>query len=178
MHFWLKFLHIAMVSVWFTGLFFLPRLFIAHRRGEVDAVPAYFNRTANLLYFRLATPAAALAILLGMLLLFYAQPGAWLALKLVLVAIAVLIHVHYGLVIYEMGRGRSRHSVAFFHISGWLPLILLLALAALTAAKPRTLQPWPAPPPPAVPPAGAQVSAGYSAGGSSSSASASGSYSP
>jgi putative membrane protein len=92
-HFWLKFLHIALVAVWFTGLLFLPRLFVAHRRGEVDAQRSYFNRTANTLFFRLATPAAVLAILLGMVLMLYAQPGAWLVMKLIVVAVAVLFHV-------------------------------------------------------------------------------------
>lgn len=182
MHFWLKFAHIAMVSLWFSGLCFLPWLFMAHRRGDADARPRQFSRMANLVYFRLATPAAALSILLGMPLMLYAQPGAWLVIKLALVALAVLLHVYFGLVMYEMGRGNDRHGVWFFRIASAVPMVLVLALAAVTAVKPRTLLPLPAPPgatpfvADAVQPRSVPV---HSAGGaSSSSSSTSGSYSP
>lgn len=180
MHFWLKFAHIALVSLWFAGLCFLPWLFMAHRRGEAAAYPRHFNRSANWAYFRLATPAAALAILLGMALMPYAQPGAWLVAKLVLVALAVLLHVYFGLVLYEMGKGNDRHGVWFFRVAGGVPMLLALALAGITAAKPRTFLGLPAPPAAAAIPAGEGADAAHhSAGGTSSSpSSASGSYSP
>lgn len=146
MYFWLKFFHIVAIAVWFTGLFFLPRLFAARHRGEGDADQAYFNPVANALFFRLATPAAVIAVALGMALIAYGPSGAWLAMKLVLVSLAVLLHLYFGLLLYELGHGRDRHGPAFYRVTGWLPLLLLLAIAALTAAKPQTVGDLPPPP--------------------------------
>lgn len=146
MYFWFKVLHIAAMAVWFTGLFFLPRLFVAHRRGEIDADEAYFNPVANTLFFWIMTPAAVLTTVLGMILIAYGPAGAWLVMKLLLVSVAVLMHLYLGLVLYEMGQGRDRHGPWFHRLLGWIPLVLLLAIAALTGAKPETAGDLPAPP--------------------------------
>ncbi len=146
MYFWLKLLHIAAVMVWFCGLFFLPRLFAARRRGGRDADPAYFNPVANLLFFRITTPAGIIAIALGMWLIAFIPFGGWLAAKLVVVMAAVLLHLYFGVHLYQLGQGQERHGAAFYHMVGWVPLLLLLALAALTGAKPRTFGELPVPP--------------------------------
>lgn len=191
MHFWLKFLHIALVGVWFTGLFFLPRLLKAYRRGRAQEDPAYFNRVTNVIFFRIATPAAVLAILVGMSLMFFAPPASWLILKLTLVAGAVLVHAYIGMLLYEMSKGNNRHGPVFFSLMGWVPLVLLLGIGGLTAAKPDTLPPLPAPPSqgPGPLPGSNEVELhpsaerrarmrGQGAGGDSSSSAASGSNSP
>jgi len=144
-YFWLKFLHIAMVGTWFLGLFFLPRLFMAYRRGVADADRAYYNRLTNVIFFYISTPAAVLAILLGMALMLFIAPAGWLVLKLAVVSIAVLLHVYFGLLLYEMSKGGRSHGPVFFGIIGWVPLVLLLAIAGLTAAKPAGLPLLPAP---------------------------------
>ncbi|ADV27258.1 Uncharacterized protein family UPF0093 [Pseudoxanthomonas suwonensis 11-1] len=146
MYFWLKLLHIGAVLVWFCGLFFLPRLFVARHRGGRDAHPAYFNPVTNLLFFRIATPAGIIAIALGMVLIGMVPFGAWLAAKLLVVMAAVLLHLYFGLHLYQLGQGHERHSAGFYRVVGWIPLLLLMALAALTGAKPRTFGDLPAPP--------------------------------
>lgn len=143
MYLWLKILHIAAMAIWFTGLFFLPRLFVARQRNEPDGGNGSFFPTANALYFRVMTPAGVVTIALGMVLVAYGPHGAWLAMKLAVVALAVLIHVYFGVVLHAFTQGRSRHGMAFFRTISWLPLILLLALAAITARKPQTIEPLP-----------------------------------
>lgn len=132
--------------LWFAGLFFLPRLFVARHRGERDAAAGYFNATANTLYFRMATPAALVAVASGMALIAFGPSGAWLVIKLVVVAGAVFLHLYMGVVLYELGHGRDRHGPVFYRTLGWLPLLLLLGIAALTGAKPRTVGDLPPPP--------------------------------
>src|SRR5690606_15035895 len=95
-YFWLKILHVSAMVLWFAGLFFLPRLFAARHRGGRAASVEYFNAVANALFFRLATPAALLAVLSGMLLIAFGPSGAWLVMKLVVVTAAVLLHLYLG----------------------------------------------------------------------------------
>jgi protoporphyrinogen IX oxidase len=147
MAFWLKLLHIFAMAVWFAGLFFLPRLFLARRRDEDDGEAGFFNPMANALFFRVATPAALATIALGMLLIARDPAGgAWLVMKLVVVALAVLLHLYYGLLLYELGQGNERHGPWFYRLAGWLPLLLLLAMAAITGAKPDSAAGLPPPP--------------------------------
>lgn len=146
MYFWLKILHVSAMVLWFAGLFFLPRLFVARHRGQRDAAAGYFNATVNTLYFRMATPAALVAVASGMLLIAYGPSGAWLVMKLVIVAGAVFLHLYMGLVLYELGQGRDRHGALFYGLLGCTPLALLLAIAALTGAKPQTVGDLPPPP--------------------------------
>lgn len=138
MYFWLKILHVSAMVLWFAGLFFLPRLFVARHRGERDAAAGYFNGTANSLYFRMATPAALVAVASGMALIGFGPSGAWLVMKLVVVTAAVFLHLYMGVVLYELGQGRDRHGPWFYGLLGWTPLVLLLCIAALTGAKPQT----------------------------------------
>ena len=146
MYFWLKVLHIGAMAIWFTGLFFLPRLFVAHGRDEVDADRAYLAPAANLLFFRIATPAALVTTVAGMILLAWNPSGAWLVMKLAVVAIAVFIHLYIGVLLYQLGQGNNRHGPWFHRALGWTPLILLLAIAGLTGAKPRSAGELPPPP--------------------------------
>ena len=146
MYFWVKILHVSAMVLWFAGLFFLPRLFVARHRGERDAAAAYFNGTANTLYFRLATPAALVAVASGMALIAYGPTGAWLVMKLVVVTGAVFLHLYMGVVLYELGQGRDRHGPLVYRVLGWAPLVLVLAIAALTGAKPETVGDLPPPP--------------------------------
>ncbi|WP_246777989.1 CopD family protein [Arenimonas composti] len=135
--FWLVSFHIAAMTVWFAGLFLLPRLFIARDRDEADSDAAFFNIAANTLYFRLMTPAAVATIAAGIALIALGPPGgAWLVLKLVLVAAAVLVHLQFGLTLYALGHGGRRRHAWMHRLLGAAPLVLLLALAALTGAKP------------------------------------------
>lgn len=142
MYFWLKFFHIAAMAVWFTGLFFLPRLFIARVRDKDNSSHAYLNRVGKTVYFGIMTPAGALAVLLGVVLIGYGFEGAWLPAKLALVSLVVLLHVYFGQLLLDLSHGHTRHGAFFFGVLGWLPLPLFLGIAALVAVKPGTL-PWP-----------------------------------
>lgn len=146
MYFWLKTFHIAAMLVWFIGLAFLPRLLLARVRGERDARPAYFNPMARALYLYVATPAGVLTISLGMVLIAYGPQGAWLVMKLALVLLAVLMHLHLGVLLYEVRQGKDRHGAGVLRFLGWVPVLVMLGVAALTGAKPDTAGSLPAPP--------------------------------
>jgi protoporphyrinogen IX oxidase len=141
MQFWLKFFHIAAMTVWFSGLFFLPRLFVAGVRGSDPESLHEQKAIGRTLYFAITTPAGAVTIGLGIALMAYGFRGAWLPAKLMLVGLAVLLHVYLGQMLLDLGRGRLRHGPAFYRVLNWSPLLILLAIAALAAAKPGALPP-------------------------------------
>ncbi|MEX0900129.1 MAG: CopD family protein [Gammaproteobacteria bacterium] len=135
MYFWLKFFHIAAVATWFAGLVFLPRVFIGGATSNASL--------GRLLYKGVMTPAAAVAVTLGMtLILVYGFEGAWLPMKLVLVATVVLLHAYLGFVLHRLEEGDRRHGPFTYRVLTWVPLALFLAIAALTAAKPVDLNLW------------------------------------
>lgn len=138
-YFWLKVFHISAMTIWFTGLFFLPRLFIAKARARPEADLEHLNSMGKTLYFRVLTPAGIATIGLGLALIGFGFEGVWLPLKLVLVSALVMLHLYYGQLLLDLTHGRTRHGAAFYHVLNWLPLLLLLGIAALTAGKPQTL---------------------------------------
>ncbi len=142
-YFWLKFFHIAAMTIWFTGLFFMPRLFIAYQRPAAAASDAERDRLAAIartLYFGVMTPAGVLTVALGIvLILAWGYSGAWLPAKLLLVVLAVLLHVYLGQLMVGLRHGRMRHGTLFCRGLTWAPLPVLLAVAALAAAKPGVL---------------------------------------
>lgn len=134
MYFWLKFGHIAAVAIWFTGLFLLPRLFIAGQAGAAA--------TGKMLYFAVMTPAAAVAVALGLVLIIaFGFDGAWLPAKLSVVALAVLLHIYLGVSLDAADRGAQPRRPVLHRVLNWLPVLLFLAIVALTAGKPGTLPP-------------------------------------
>lgn len=141
MYFWLKFFHIAAMAVWFTGLFFLPRLFIARVQESEDSSAGHLATVGKTLYFGIMTPAGTITIVLGTVLIAYGFEGAWFPAKLFLVALAVMLHVYAGLLLFQLGRGHERHGVFFYRVLNWSPLLLLLGITALAAAKPWAFPP-------------------------------------
>jgi putative membrane protein len=141
MHFWLRFLHITAMTIWFAGLFFLPRVLIALARAGTTGDSGHLNATGRRLYFGLMTPAAAITITLGIVLLSWGFEGAWLPAKLTLVSLIVLLHVYLGKLLVDSCAGRGTRPVLLYRVLNWIPLLLLLGIAALSAAKPRALPP-------------------------------------
>lgn len=141
MYFWLKFFHIAAMAVWFTALFFIPRLFIAHAARGDEADTAHLNALGKTLYFVIMTPAAVVTVVLGTILIGYGFSGPWLPAKLALVALAVLLHLYFGQLLIDISRGRARHGPWLYRTLNWVPLVLFLGIAALAAAKPGALPP-------------------------------------
>jgi len=139
MIFWLKFFHITAMAVWFTGLFLLPRVFIASCRTDPDYTQ--LKSIARTLYFGLMTPAAAITIVLGTVLLSFGFEGAWLPAKLVLVAGAVLLHVYYGQLVIYLARDAVPRRPWVYRVLNWSPLLLALCIVALAAFQPRALPP-------------------------------------
>ncbi len=139
---WWKSFHIIMMTSWFAGLFYLPRIFVNLAmvpQGHGEASRAEYDRLmlmANKL-LRFMTPLAVLTLASGgWLWLGYGVSGGWMHAKLFAV---VLLVIYHGLCIRHLagfGQGHSAHSHIWYRWFNEVPVLLLIAVVIMVVVKP------------------------------------------
>lgn len=133
---WLKALHIILVTSWFAGLFYLPRLFVNHAMTENPAVAEQLHQMEQRLY-RFMTPLGLLALLSGIWLwLGSGLAGGWLHTKLLLAALLAAYHLYCGKLVSDFRHGRSRRSHVWYRWFNEIPVLILAAAVILAVVKP------------------------------------------
>jgi len=137
---WIKAFHIIFMVAWFSGLFYLPRLFVYHA-GATDSVSnERFKVMEKKLFYYIMTPGAVLTMALGMLLLSYNWSGYlqafWMDAKLILVALLVIYHIYLGKLLCAFQRDQNKHSSVFYRWLNEVPTIFLIAIVLLVILKP------------------------------------------
>jgi protoporphyrinogen IX oxidase len=136
---WVKALHLISMVVWFSGLFYLPRLFVYHSMSEDTISQERFKIMERKLYYNITTPGMILTIIFGLWLLieepFYLKM-AWLNLKLCLVATLIIYHFYCGHLIKIFKKNRNRRSHVFYRWFNEYPVIVLIAVIILVVVKP------------------------------------------
>ena len=134
---WLKALHIISMVTWFAGLFYLPRLFVYHSLANDHAGIKRFKIMERRLYYGIMTPGGVLTLIFGVSLwLGYGFGGAWLHLKLTLVALLVIYHIYCGKLLLDFAHDRNRHDHKFYRWLNEIPTVVLIAVVVLTVVKP------------------------------------------
>jgi putative membrane protein len=129
---WVKSLHLVFMVTWFSGLFYLPRLFVYHSLAKDAIGIERFKIMERKLYFGIMTPGAVLTIAFGLWLwLGYGISGGWLHAKLALVAILVAHHVWLGKLMIDFRHDRNRHSDVFYRWINEIPALPVLVGAVL-----------------------------------------------
>jgi putative membrane protein len=135
---WIKTLHIVLITSWFGGLFYLPRIFV-NLADETDAAAlARLLRMADKLY-RFMTILAVLALGLGLWLWLGYGIGSgagWMQAKLVVVALLIGYHHACGSLLKKFHRQQNRRSHVWFRWFNEVPVLLLLVGVALVVLKP------------------------------------------
>jgi putative membrane protein len=125
---------------WFSGLFYLPRLFVYHAMTKDTISIERFKIMERKLYFGIATPSAILTILFGIWLISFNMHGymqnIWLHIKLTLIALLVIYHVYLGKLWFAFKKDRNQHSHVFYRILNEVPVIFLVAIIILAVVKP------------------------------------------
>lgn len=135
---WIKTLHIVMMTSWFAGLFYLPRIFVNLAQEHDTAALCRLLGMARRLY-RFMTPLAVLAIALGLWLLLGFGIGAgqgWMHAKLALVAVLVVYHLACGRMLRVFEAHANARSHRFYRWFNEIPVVLLLAITALVVVRP------------------------------------------
>jgi putative membrane protein len=139
---WVKTAHIVLVTSWFAGLFYLPRIFVnlAMVAPESRAEKERLILMARKLY-RFMLPLAVLAVATGLWLwLGYGigkGPGnGWLHAKLAVVLLLLGYHHGCGRLLRGFELGRNRRSHRWYRFYNEAPVLLLVAAVALVVVKP------------------------------------------
>lgn len=139
---WLKTFHIVLITSWFAGLFYLPRIFVnlamvpegAANAAERDRLLLMANKLS-----RFMTPLGVLAVLLGLVLwlgLGIGNGQGWVHAKSLLVLGLIGFHISCRNRLEEFNRGEHRHSHVWYRWYNEIPVVLLVAIVILVVLKP------------------------------------------
>lgn len=137
---WVKAFHIIAVVCWFSGLFYLPRLFVYHAMSEDQISRDRFVIMERKLFWGITTPSAIATIALGTWLVVtnasFFMAWWWMHAKLGLVALVVVYHGlcwHY---MVALRNDRNQRTHRFFRLFNELPVFLLVPIIILIVVKP------------------------------------------
>ena len=135
---WLKAFHVIAVVTWFSGLFYLPRLYVYHADAS-DSISVQRFVVMERRLFALMSIGAVASVALGAAMLLaapaYLMMG-WLRIKLVLVVLLIAYHGFcYGLM-RDFAQARNAHSARWYRVFNEVPSLLLIAIVVLAVAKP------------------------------------------
>ena len=125
---------------WFSGLFYLPRLYVYHAEATDKISIERFKIMERKLFYGIATPGGILTILLGLWLLsanptLYLQKN-WMQIKLALVFFLVIYHLYLGKLLYAFKRDRNKHNHVFYRWLNEVPVIFLIGIILLAILEP------------------------------------------
>ena len=151
---WFKSLHIIGVVVWFSGLFYLVRLFIYHEESKNmdNELKIAFNNQYTLMEKRLAniitTPGMILALSMAICMVIM-QPTwlseRWLQIKISFVLGLVIYHSFCYKIMYSLQNGSSTISAKNLRLLNELPTLLLFIIVLLVIFKnnfPTSVATW------------------------------------
>ena len=141
LYLWTKILHIVMVTSWFAGLFYLPRIYVNLAQVDPKGSTAEYQRLVGMSQrlYRFMLPLATLAVLTGLVLYvgFGIGMGAgWMHVKLTCVLLLIGYHHGCGRLLRKFADGQRPHSERWFRVFNEGPVILLLIVVAMVIIKP------------------------------------------
>ena len=138
---WLKGWHLIFMVTWFSGLFYLPRLFVYHAMAEDATSIERFKVMERKLYYGITMPSMVLTLVFGVwMLIDYAWAvygeALWLHIKLALIVVLVGYHFYCGKLVKDFKADRNRHSHVWYRWFNEAPVLVLVAVVLLASVKP------------------------------------------
>ena len=136
---WIKAFHLISIVIWFSGIFYLPRLFVYHSMAEDKISIDRFKIMERKLYYGITTPGMILTLIFGVWLLIL-EPvylkSVWMNLKLLLVFILIIYHIYCGCLVYIFKNDRNKHKHVFYRWLNEFPVVILIGAVILAVVKP------------------------------------------
>ena len=138
---WYKALHLIFMVTWFSGLFYLPRLFVYHAMSDDKISIDRFKVMEKKLFYGIATPGGLLTIIFGFCLLvsngMTSYSGQlWLSLKMILIAALVLYHIYCFSLLQDFKYNRNKHTHIWYRWFNEVPVLILVGIVLLAVIKP------------------------------------------
>jgi putative membrane protein len=142
MYLYIKALHIVFIVTWFSGLFYIVRLFIYNReaadKGEPERsiLQQQFGIMIRRLWFGITWPSAILTLIFGSWIwyLLGALPG-WLAIKLGFVVGLFAYHLSLHAIYKQQASGNFRYGSQQLRIWNEVATVFLIAIVMLVVVK-------------------------------------------
>jgi putative membrane protein len=142
MYLYIKALHIIFIVTWFSGMFYIVRLFIYNTEAgerpepEKNILRTQFTLMIRRLWFGITWPSAVLTLILGVSLWFLmgSTPN-WLIVKLAFVVGLYLYHLSLHKIYKEQGSGIFRYSSQKLRIWNEVATIFLVAVVMIVVVK-------------------------------------------
>lgn len=142
MYLYIKSLHIIFIVTWFSGLFYIVRLFIYNTEAqdkpspEKEILTSQFNIMIRRLWFGITWPSAVLTLIFGVWLASYFNPvPLWLWIKLSFVVLLYAYHFSIQKIFKDEMNGRFLYSSGKLRIWNEVATILLVAIVMLVTVK-------------------------------------------
>ncbi|MFM7565308.1 MAG: CopD family protein [Flavobacteriales bacterium] len=142
-----KALHIVFMVSWFAGLFYMVRLFIYHTEADSKDEPErgilirQFAIMEKKLWWIITTPAMALTVLFGLLML-GANPGLlgslYMIIKLGFVGLLLVYHFISQKIYNDLGRGKFLWSSSALRVWNEVATLLLVIIVFVIVLKSAT----------------------------------------
>ena len=142
MYLYIKALHIIFIVTWFSGMFYIVRLFIYNTEAaektdpEREILLAQFRIMIRRLWLGITWPSAILTLIFGpwIWILMGTTPD-WLLVKLIFVVLLYLYHFSLHVLYREQQKGIFRFSSQKLRIWNELATLLLFAIVFLASVK-------------------------------------------
>lgn len=137
---WIKIFHVFTVISWFSGIFYLPRIFVnlaqvpADSRAERERLLGMADRLYGFML-----PLAIMAVLSGLFIMMAYHIGltdGWMHVKLLCVALIIGYHHGCGRLLKKFQAGNNTRSERWFRVFNEVPVLLLLVVLTMVIAKP------------------------------------------
>ncbi len=147
MYEYIKALHIIFIVTWFSGMFYIVRLFIYNTEANEKQEPEksilqnQFNIMIRRLWFGITWPSAILTLIFGPITLMIsglmplAFSGNWLTIKLVFVSLLYIYHFSLHAIYKQESKGIFKYTSNKLRIWNEVATILLVAIIMLVVVK-------------------------------------------
>lgn len=142
MYFYIKALHIIFIVTWFSGMFYIVRLFIYNTEAqgkellEKQILTKQFNIMINRLWFIITWPSAILTLIFGGWMAYlYGSIPTWLWVKLAMVAGLYAYHFTLHKIYKDQANGIFRYTSQQLRMWNEVSTIFLFAIVMLVSVK-------------------------------------------
>lgn len=139
---YVKAAHIIFIVTWFSGMFYLARLFVYNREAndktlqEKEILQSQFNIMIYRLLYYITFPSAIITALLGLhLFMQYPTMPNWLGVKLIFVLFLYLYHISLHRIANKQKEGIFDYSSKQLRLWNEVPTIILVCVVFLVVGK-------------------------------------------